>query len=824
MFDWALLRLPAFRMAAFAAALLSGGLPAFAQQVIVRGNANVDPEAVKPYVSREGRLLDPASAQAELDKAGFFPGAKVTRQGSNLVVTISAKAQISRVVFEGNSKLKTDTLETTVLSKTRGPFSQSVVDADVQRIKDLYRTQGRGHAIVSERTVNLPDGKVDVVFTVKEGEKTGLKEIKFIGNNAVSNWRLKNIMTTTESNWLSFFKTSDIYDPDRIAADLEQIRRYYLKNGYADFRVVSQEAVFDEARGGWVLTVVLDEGEPYRIGDVRVESHIPSIDGDQLRRVVRTSTGDLYNAELVEKSVQALTSQVGAKGYAFGQARPVGTRDPATHTVSIGYIVEEGPRVFVERIDIKANTRTHDDVIRREIDLSEGDAYNKVLMDRAERRLNNLGYFKKVAVTTEPGSTPDRIVVVVNAEDQPTGAFAVSGGYSTSDGIIGEVSVTESNFLGRGLYVKVSGSLGQRTNGVEFSFTNPYFLGQRLAAGFDLFTKYQDNTRYALYTSRTTGGQIRLGFPLTEEWTFIARYALYSTDIKIPNTTTQPFNDCTSPIPGVTLVNPDGTTNLTSCTANGEASIALKQSKGSRLTSAPGYTFDYNTVDNVKDPHAGIFAEVKQDFAGLGGDSKWVRTTGVAKYYYEMYEDVVGLFKLQGGYLWGYGGNNKLKITDNFNLGPEIVRGFAPQGIGPRDLNGDFKNNPLGGTTYFGGSFEVQFPIWGIPREIGLKGALFADAGTLFGYRGQKYFPGFYGGTLANPVNCNPPVSFAQITATQVSECVNVHDSHMIRSSVGGSILWNSPLGPIRFDLAYATTKDKYDRLQVFRFSGGGSF
>jgi outer membrane protein insertion porin family len=823
MFDWASLRLPAFRMAAIVTMLIFGGLPVFAQQVIVRGNANVDREQIKSYVTRDGNLLDPAEAKAELDKAGFFPGSTVTRQGTNLVVTVNAQGQISRVVFEGNNKLKTDTLETTVLSKSRGAYSQSVVDADVQRVKDLYRAQGRGHADVSVRVVDLPNGKVDVVFTVKENEKTGVKDIKFLGNNAVSNWRLKNIMTTTESNWLSFFKTSDIYDPDRIAADLEQVRRYYLKNGYADFRVVSSDAVFDEARGGYVLTVVLDEGAQYRVGEVHVESHIPNIDADQLRSAVRTSTGSVYNAELVEKSVQGITSMVGARGYAFGQARPVGTRDPATHTVTLGYIVEEGPRVFIERIDIKNNTRTHDDVVRREIDLAEGDAYNKVLMDRAERRLNNLGYFKTVKVTTEPGTTPDRIIVIVDVEDQPTGAFSVSGGYSTTDGIIGEVSVTESNFLGRGLYVKVGGSLGQRSNGVEFSFTDPYFLGQRLAAGFDLFTKYQDNTRYALYTSRTTGGQLRVGFPLTEEWTLVARYALFSTDISIPNTTTQPFNDCSVPIPGFTPLNPDGTVNLTDCSANGEASIALKESKGSTLTSAPGYTLDYNTIDNVKDPHSGMLAEVKQDFAGAGGDTKYVRTTGVVKYYYEVYEDVVGLLKLQGGYVRSWGGYT-LKINDNFNLGPELVRGFAPSGIGPRDLNGDVKDNPLGGTTYYGASYELQFPIWGVPREIGIKGAVFADAGTLFGYKGQKFFPGFYGGTVANPVNCNPPTSFAATNNFLVSECVNVHDSSIIRSSVGTSLIWNSPLGPIRFDLAYALTKDKYDRLQVFRFSGGGAF
>ena len=309
MFDWATLRHPAFRMAAIAVLMLVAAPQAFAQQG--RGQ----PKAQAP---------------------------------------VQSQVQISRVVFEGNNKLKTDTLELTAQSKTRGVFSQAVVDADVERIKELYRTQGRGHATVSARIVELPNGKVDVVFTVKENEKTGVREIKFIGNNAVSNWRLKNIMTTTESNWLSFFKTSDIYDPDRIAADLEQIRRYYLKNGYADFRVVSNDATFDEAAGGWIVTVTLDEGPQYRVGDVHVELHIPNVNPDALRGSVRTSTGDVYNAELVEKSVLGVTSQVGAMGYAFGQARPVGQRDPASRTVTLGYIVEEGPRVFIERINIRA--------------------------------------------------------------------------------------------------------------------------------------------------------------------------------------------------------------------------------------------------------------------------------------------------------------------------------------------------------------------------------------------------------------------------------------------------------------------------------------
>lgn len=750
-----------------------------------------------------------ASAQVATAQSARSPraGAQTATVGAPL---------INRVVFQGNKKLKSEQLGPEMQTQARTPFSQSVVDGDIERIREIYRRGGRSLAKVDARVVSLSNDRVDVVFTIDEGDKTGVKEINFVGNNAFSSSRLRNLMTTTEMNFLSFLKNTDVYDPDRISTDLELIRRYYLKNGYADFRVVSADAVFDEAREGYIVTIAVDEGQQYRVSGVTVDSTVPEVQAAELQRLARLSSGDVYNAEAVEKTLTNMTTELGRRGYPFMVVRPRGTRDPASHTIAIDYVVEEGPRVYIERINVRGNTRSRDYVIRREFDIGEGDAYNQVLIDRAVRRLNNLGYFKNVRITNEPGSTPDRVVVNVDVEDQSTGQFSVSGGYSTSDGFIGEVAVSESNFLGRGQYVRLAGTWGQRTQGVEFSFTEPYFLDQRMAFGVDLFSKYTDNTNYSRYENRVTGGQLRLGLPITEEVTLTLRYSLYQSELKVPNTYSKPYNDCSIPLPGLTPLNPNGTATYPECTWNGEASIAVKEAVGTTWTSLVGATLSYNTLDNIRDPRSGFYAEIKPEVAGLGGDSRFVRATAEARYYHELFDDVVGMIKVQGGGITSFGGND-LRIVDNFFLGPSLVRGFAPSGIGPRDMTGDYRANALGGTTYFGGTLEVQFPIFGLPREFGLRGAVFADAGTLFGYQGQKYFDLNGDGSIyCPPLGTNPE--------RQEPECLNVYDSKSIRSSVGVSLLWQSPLGPLRFDYAFVLSKATGDQTQAFRFSGGTSF
>ncbi|HEX5866381.1 MAG TPA: outer membrane protein assembly factor BamA, partial [Beijerinckiaceae bacterium] len=781
------------------AASLGVAESALAQAIVVEGNRRVDAEVVRSYVtgSGSGSLED---ARRAMLASGMFSDVRISRRGPQIVVSVRENQTINRVVFEGSSKIPKEVLEGEVQAKARGPYNDAMLQADAARIKEIYQRTGRGNATVTPRVVDLPDGRVDIVYTINEGGKTGVKEIRFVGNNAISAGRLRGVMTTTEMNLLSFLKSNDIYDPDRIASDQELIRRYYLKNGFADFRIVSTDVQFDAARGGYIITMTIEEGQQYRVGDVRVDSRI-DIDPALLQRQVRTTTGQVYNAEAVEKTLTGMTTEVARRGYAFAQVRPAGQRDPASGTINLAYVTEEGPRVYIERINVRGNTRTRDYVVRREFDVSEGDAYNKVLMDRAERRLNSLGFFKKVRVTNEPGSAPDRVVVNVDVEDQPTGAFSIAGGYSTADGFIGEVSVSESNFLGRGQFVRLAGSWGERTQGVDFSFTEPYLLGYRMAGGFDLFSKYSDQTEYARYENRSTGGQLRLGFPVTDEFGFTLRYSLYQQEITIPNEGSRPYNDCSVPLGNTQLNGPsatpgiEGTPNRTFCEGNGEASLAIKEAAGETWTSAAGTTFAYSTLDNGKNPRNGFYAEVKPDVAGLGGDSKYVRVLGDARYYHEFFEDIVGIARVQGGHIVGHSGED-LRVMDHFFLGPTLVRGFAPSGIGPRDVStADSRSNAVGGTTYFGGSLEAQFPIWGLPRELGLKGAVFADAGTLFDYQGVTAFD----------VNKNGRFDCDAATASLVQpECITVRDNNVIRSSVGASILWASPLGPLRFDYAVA--------------------
>ena len=815
------------RTATLAFALLFSTGAAFAQSVVVQGNKRVSTDTIRSYVVDQPA----AEVQKELMQTGLFSSVSVSQRGGQTVITVKENEVINRVAFEGNKKIKSEQLLPELQSKARGPLSQQAIDADVQRIKEIYQRSGRGLAQVSGRIAPLENGQVDVVFTINEGDKTGVKSIDFVGNNAFSARTLRDVMSTTESNFLSWLKTSDVYDPDKIAADEELIRRFYLKNGYADFRIVSTNTVFDPQEGGYKVVITVDEGRKYQVGQVSVDSRIKDIQPDQLRSRSKTSEGSIYNAEDVEKTLQAMTQDVASKGYAFAQVRPQGQRDPETGKININYVVEEGPRVYIERINIRGNSRTRDYVIRRELDVGEGDAYNKIMIDRAERRLNNLGYFSKVRVTNEPGSTPDRVIINVDVEDKATGQFSIAGGYSTSDGFIGEVSISESNFLGRGQYVRLAGTYGQYSQGIDFSFTEPYFMDQRLAAGFDLFAKYSDNTLYTRYANQMIGGTLRMGIPLTEEVSALIRYSAYQQKISIPNTVSTPYNDCFAPISGFTALTPSGAQIPqgvpgfysngfgTGCADNGEASMAIKEAAGQTFTSLAGYTLAYNTLNNNKNPTSGAYGELKQDFAGLGGDSRYIRTSAEARYYQELTNDVVGFLKVQGGYLYGYGDN--LRIIDNFFMGPNLVRGFAPAGIGPRDITTNPAQNALGGTTYFGGTAEVQFPIYGIPKEFGMRGAVFADAGTLFGFNGP---PGNnYANQLGVPNYCPAAGSNVQ-TWTNQPTCVNVVDSKMIRSAAGVSLLWTSPLGPIRFDWAYPITKQQYDQTQYFRFSGGTSF
>ena len=799
-----------------------------AQTVVVEGATHVDAATIRSYFSG----TDQASvnrAVADLSATGMFSKVSAKIVDGQVVVAVVESAQIiNRVAFEGNKTLKSDQLAVEIQTKARTGFDQAKAQADVDRIRDAYKKLGRNATKVTYRLVQLPNGRVDLVFTVDEGDKTGVREIRFVGNNAVSSYRLHSLMQTTEMNWLSWFKTSDIYDPDRLAQDQEAIRKYYMKYGYADFRITNTDVAYQNDPAGYIITITVEEGPQYHVSGVSVTSHVGKVDSQSLEKFVELRAGDVYNASLVDKTVDSITRELARLGYAFADVRPHGQRDEATHRIALAFTVDDAPKVYIERIDVVGNTRTRDYVIRREFDIGEGDPYNHALIERGERRLNRLGYFKKVHISTRPGSTPDRVIVTVEVDDQATGSISVSGGYSTTAGFLAEIAFTETNFLGRGQYVRASVSAGQYARGWGLSFTEPYFLDQRIAAGFDIFHSEQDENTWALYSTWSTGVNLRVGVPITDEITIQPNYSIYQSEIKVPNTSSQPYADCPAPgdpwnPPGYTPNQPP--TSTFNCLTNGEASVVIKEAaaEGAIVTSLAGYSLIWDSVDDRKNPTSGIYANFHQDFAGLGGESDFVRETFDGKYYYPLTDDLTGLLHLQGGQINQIGGGY-LPLVDAFNLGPTLVRGFAPGGIGARDIADPYSisGNGLGGTTYVGASAELQFPIFGLPKELGLKGAIFADAGTLFGFQGQTNYSSLWG--LPNTTKCWAENSPSTSTPYIQSNCLTVDDERTIRSSIGAGLIWASPLGPIRIDYAYAITKGKYDQLQGLNFTGGMQF
>lgn len=808
--------------------------PAAAQSsIVVEGNRRVEADTIRSYFKAgpdgrldQGRVDDGLKALIE---TGLFQDVRVNQAGGRLVVSVVENPVINRVAFEGNKKIKDEQLTAEVQSKPRGTLSRPMVQADALRITEIYRRAGRYDVRVDPQMIDQPNGRVDLVFVITEGEKTGVKSVEFIGNQAFSSYRLKDVIKTHESNLLSFLSSGDLYDPDRVEADRDLIRRYYLKHGYADVQVVAALTEYDPAKKGFLVTFKIEEGQQYRVGSIDFRSTIGTLDGNSLRSFSRLSVGSLYNAEALEKSVEEMQVETSRRGYAFAVVRPRGERNFEQHTVSITYAIDEGPRTYIERIDVRGNTRTRDYVIRREFDISEGDAYNRALVDRAERRLKNLDFFKSVKITTEPGSSSDRVIVVVALEEKSTGDFSISGGYSTTDGALAEVSVSERNFLGRGLYARAAVQYGQYARGYSLSFVEPYLLDYRVALGLDFFSREQLANSYISYNTKTFGFSPRLGFQLREDLSLQLRYSAYRQEISLPSNL-QNCNNIAGPsfYPSPAFMAGSGNQaalvaqyGSLGCYSDGEASLPIRKelAGGPTWTSMVGYTLTYNTLDNNKNPTDGLLIDWKQDFAGVGGDVSYLKSTFDAKYYAPLVSDIVGIIHLQGG-IMNKVGSKDLRMLDQFQMGPNLVRGFQPNGIGPRDITNIYlggTGDALGGTQYWGASAELQMPFWFLPKEVGLKGAVYADAGQLSGYKGPTSW--IQTGEVNAP-GCIPA------TGSSVGTCAGLQydDGNIVRTSVGVGLIWQSPFGPLRFDYAVPITKGKYDRVQEFRFGGGTTF
>jgi len=728
-------------------------------EIRIEGAERVEPETIKSYMTvQPGDPYDPERIDRTLKAlfdTGLFADVRLSREGNALIVKVVENPVINRVVFEGNHKLSDSTLSQEVRAKPRQVFTRTKAQADVRRILELYRRSGRFAATVDPKIIRLPQNRVDLVFEINEGSVTEVRSINFVGNYHFSASKLRGIIQTKESRWWRFLSTDDNYDPDRVTYDRELLRKFYLSQGYADFRVVSAVAELTPAQDGFLITFTIDEGTRYRFGKIAIESEFKDVSHAELRAAVPAIEGDWYNADLVEKAISNITDTLGNHGYAFVTITPHITRDAAHHKIDVSFSIKEGPHVFVERIDISGNVRTLDRVIRREFRLVEGDAFNSTRLQRSEQRVKNLGFFKKVDVTNKPGSAPDKTVLDVRVEEQSTGEFSVGVGYSTAEGPLANIGVRERNLLGTGNDLRINTLVAFLTQQADLSFTEPYFLDRNLAAGFDLFAMNNDFQSFAQYNQFSYGGVLRVGYQITEDLRQTLRYTLRSDDINHILSTASPY---------------------------------ILGDQGQRWTSAVGQTLLFDRRDNRLQPTSGYFASLSNDLAGVGFNTRYIRSVVKAGYYYPVYADWILSLTGEGGNITGLG--QRVRLEDRFFVGGDNLRGFQIGGVGPHDRTTD---DSLGANNYYTGTLNLDYPL-GLPEELGVRGHTFVDFGSAWRVD-LKQIPG-------HPIG----------------------DSAAIRISPGFGIAWKSPLGPINIDLAYAVKKEPFDHRQTIWVSFGTRF
>lgn len=690
------------RGTAVAVALLAVG-PAVAQvaggvvsEVQVQGTQRIDPGTVRSYMLiQPGDQFDADRLDRSLKAlfaTGLFADVTIRRQGNSLVVNVVENPIINRIAFEGNKRIDDEELTREVELRPRVVFTRTRVQQDVQRIVEIYRRSGRYGVTIDPKVIQQPQNRVDLVFEIDEGELTPVQTISFIGNKRFSDSTLRGVIQTKEYAFYRFLSNADTYDPDRLSFDRELLRRFYLETGYADFRVLSAVAELTPNREAFVVTFTIEEGQPYDFGNIGFQIGLPRVTEQDLAGLVVTEPGERYDSNKVDESVDAITDKLGNLGYAFVDVRPRVNRQPDERKIGITYEIGEASKVFVERIDIVGNVRTLDRVIRREMNLVEGDAFNVSNMRRSERRIRNLGFFKTVKVTNTEASAPDRTNIQVAVEEQPTGEISFGVGYSSVDAIIGDIGIRERNLLGRGQDLRFGVSGSASSTEYDISFTEPYFLGRDVAAGFDLFRierEYEESS----YDESRTGGTLRSAYDLAPDLRQSINYTLKNTEIR---------------------------------DVDEDASRYIKDQEGTTLVSQFGQTLTYDKRDNRMDPREGYIGQLTTEIAGAGGDEKFLRLKAKAAYYVPI-DPVWGLaFIAQGGYVLGLG--EDVSIAERFFVGGHTFRGFEKAGVGPRDVETD---DALGGNQYYVGTAELTFPT-GLPEDLGVRAFVFSDVGSVW--------------------------------------------------------------------------------------------
>lgn len=835
------------------------------RSITVTGNQRLEAQTILSYLRlRVGQTYDRAmldQALKDLASTELFKDFQISDDNGALTIQVAENPVINRVILEGNKRLKEDKIRPEIKLSPRQIFTRSKVRADVARIIELYKRQGRFAATVEPKMVSLDQNRVDVVFEINEGPKSKVRQINIIGNEKFSDGDLKSEMATKESGLLTILSSNTSYDPDRLAYDQQKLRLFYLSNGYADFRVISAVAELTSNKQDFIITYVVEEGERYKFGPVNVESELRDFRPETLKTLLPMKEGDWYDAKLVEDTVESLSETAGLFGYAFADINPDFRRDPETRTMAISFNVAESPRTYVERIDVNGNTLTQDKVVRREFRLNEGDAFNSFGVKRTENRINSLGYFQEnLEIERKEGSAPDRIILETNVEEKPTGELSLSAGFSSIENFLLQASIRQRNFRGLGQQLQASVNYSSYSKSIELGFTEPYLFDRNISIGGSVYRRdlnsfnFINNDRRTTFQQVTTGAQVTVGVPLTEYLSAFGRYSLNFDDVTLDKTLYYFGDECDPLVAGRYL-----------CDAIGK-----------RTTSLLGFTLAYDDRDNRIRPTRGQSLSISQDFAGLGGSVKYVRTRANASKHFNLGSRFILNVSAEGGYIYPFGSaptatSDKVRLTDRFFLGEPQMRGFDIRGVGPRVIRYSVDNtdpaNPkvvtdttnrgqiddaLGGRAYYQGRLEVDIPLGTGAKELGLRPSVFLDVGSVFGVKrptlttlatfidpadglaknlcrnGTTGAPPTFGSNV-NPEGGAVGTAYVFCPTGTTSNLAPFEerffgDSWMPRVSVGAGVNWNSPFGPFRIDFAYALRKEEGDDTKRFSFNVGTQF
>lgn len=744
---------------AYAIGIADGGDQAgTVSNVSIRGNQRIETQTIQSYLGistgKHYSASETSEALKRLFATGFFSDANLHFEGETLVVEVVENPIINKVVFEGNDEIKDEDLDKEVSMRSRSVYTRTQVQNDVKRILDIYRASGRYSASVTPKVVPLDQNRVNLVYEIAEGSVTRIEKVSFIGNKNFSDKALREVIRSEEHRWYKFFSNDDKFDADRLLYDQELLRRYYVANGYADFQVKSAITELTPNKEGFYVTFTLEEGNVYNFGKIDIDNKLKGVNTNTLLPLLQVKEGEQFDASKIEITIDKITEALGNQGFAFIDIAPDMHRDAKNQIMGITFRISEGPRVYIERVNITGNVRTLDKVVRREFRVAEGDAYNTTKLKRSEQRINNLGFFENVKLEEKQGSTPDKVVVNANVQERSTGELSFGVGYSSVDGALTDVGIREKNLLGRGQDLRARFMLATQRQQIDLGFTEPYFLGRDIAAGFDIFRIQQDLRQESSFDRDTTGFTLRANYALTERLRHSVNYTLSENTIS---------------------------------NVQDYASRYVKDQAGTNLTSSVGQALTYDARNNRFDPTEGWYMRLSQDYAGLGGDSNYLRHEARGEYYYALAPKWTVQFVGLGGNVTGVG--EDVRIQDRFFIGGREIRGFNNAGLGPRDMTTSSRD-ALGGENYYAGTVELRFPL-GLPDEMGFTGALFNDVGNLWG-----------------------------ISDTGSG----VVDSNTLRASAGVGLAWTSPFGPIRIDFAKAYIKEDEDEDEIIRFDFGTRF